>query len=147
MNEVASTSRPRPWHLWAVGIAGTLWNAVGAFDYLMTQTRNASYMSQFTAEQLEFFYGFPAWVVAFWAIAVWGGLLGTVLLVLGKRFATPVLLVSLLAMVVTSVHNYLLSNGLQVSGAGGVAFSSVIFVAALGLWLYARAMTRTGVLT
>ena len=49
-------------------------------------------------------------------------------------------------MIVTSIHNFLLSNGLQVMGGGGAAFSAVIFVFASGLWLYARAMARRGVL-
>lgn len=146
MEKPASTVRPRPWHLWMVGILGVLWGSVGAFDYLMTQTRNESYMSQFTPEQLDFFYGFPTWVVAFWALAVWGGLLGTVLLLLRKRFAAPVLLGSLLAMAVTSIHNYVFSNGLEVSGGAGLAFSGLIFLVAVGLWVYARAMTRKGVL-
>ena len=147
MEQAATTAQPRPWHLWVVGILGVLWDSVGAFDYLMTQTQNESYMSQFTAEQLEFFYGFPTWVVAFWALAVWGGLLGTILLLLRKSLAAPVLLGSLLAMVVTSIHNYALSNGLEVAGGAGVAFSGLIFLVALGLWLYARAMSRRGVLS
>ncbi len=42
----------------------------------MTQTENEAYMSNFAPEQLEFFYGFPAWLVAFWAVAVWGGVAG-----------------------------------------------------------------------
>jgi hypothetical protein len=130
-----------------VGGLTVLWNAVGAFDYLMTQTRNEAYMSNFTPEQLEYFYGFPAWVVAFWAIAVWGGVLGSGLLLLGKKVAVPVLLASFLAMVVTSIHNFVLSDGIEVSGSGGMAFSAVIFVVALGLWLYARAMARSGRLT
>ena len=79
MKEDASLNPQRaPWHLWLVGILGLLWNSVGAFDHLMTQTRNESYMGQFTPEQLEFFYGFPTWLVAFWALAVWGGVLGVV---------------------------------------------------------------------
>ena len=90
----APATRGRPWHLWLLGIVGTLWNLMGAFDYLMTQTENEGYMSRFTPEQLEYFYGFPAWVVAFWALAVWGGLLGTVLLLFRKRLAAPVLMVS-----------------------------------------------------
>jgi len=148
MDEAQAVQSGRtPWHLWVVGGLGVLWDAVGAFDYLMTETRNESYMAQFTPEQLEFFYGFPAWVVAFWAMAVWGGLLGTILLLLRKKLAVPVLLGSLLAMVITSLHNYLLSNGLEVSGAAGLAFSALIFAVALGLWLYARAMARRGVLT
>ena len=136
----------RPWHLWLVGILGLLWNLVGAYDYLMTQTQNGSYMSQFTPEQLEYFYGFPTWVVAFWALAVWGGVLGTLLLLLRKRFAVGVFLVSLLSMIVTSVYNFFLSDGLQVMGSGALAFSGLIFIVALGLWLYARALARRGVL-
>lgn len=135
-----------PLHLWIVGTLALLWDGVGAFDYLMTQTQNESYMSQFTPEQLEYFYGFPAWVVAFWALAVWGGLLGAVLLLLRKRLAVPVLLVSFLSVIVTFIHNFLLSEGAEVMGAGGVAFSGLIFVVALGLWLYARFMARKEVL-
>lgn len=144
--EAAAHADRIPRHLWVVGILALLWNAVGAFDYLMTQTRNESYTSQFTPEQLEYFYGFPAWVVAFWALAVWGGVLGALLLLLRKSLAVPVLLTSFVCMVVTAVHNFLLSEGAEVMGGGGVAFSAAIFVIALGLWLYARTMARRGIL-
>jgi hypothetical protein len=136
-----------PWHLWAVGILSVLWNAMGAFDYLMTQTQNEGYMSNFTPEQLEFFYGFPAWVVAFWAIAVWGGVLGAVLLLFRKKLAVPVFLVSFLSMVVTTIHNFGLSNGFEVMGDPfAMIFSAMIFVFALLLYVYARAMRNRGVL-
>lgn len=147
MSQEATIATQRaPWHLWLVGGLGLLWDSMGAFDYLMTQTQNESYMSRFTPEQLEFFYGFPAWLVAFWAIAVWGGVVGTLLLLLRKRHAVPVLLASFLAMMVTAVHNFFLSNGLEVMSAVDLMFSGLIFVIALGLWLYARAMARRGVL-
>ncbi|RMH11917.1 MAG: hypothetical protein D6701_14310 [Gemmatimonadetes bacterium] len=119
---------------------------MGAFDYLMTQTQNESYMSRFTPEQLEFFYGFPTWLVAFWALAVWGGLAGVVLLLLRKRQAAPVLLVSFACMVVTAIHNFGFANGLEVMGAAGAGFSVAIFFIALGLWYYARTMVQRGVL-
>ena len=96
-----------PWHLWLVGIAGLLWDLVGAFDYLATQTEYEPYMSGFTPEQLDYFFGLPTWVVAFWALAVWGGVLGTLLLLLRKRLAAPVLLVSFVSMVITAFHNFL----------------------------------------
>lgn len=145
-NNVSET--PAPWHLWAIGVVALLWNALGAFDYLMTQTKNEAYMAQFTAEQLDFFYGFPAWVVAAWAIAVWGGVLGAVLLLLRKQIAVWVLLVSLVAMVLTAFQNYVLSNGLEVIGdAFALTFTAVIFVVALGLFIYARHMRTRGVLS
>lgn len=146
-DEQAATTLRTPWHFWLVGILALLWNAMGAYDYLMTETRNEGYMSRFTPEQLEYFYNFPAWVVAFWAIAVWGGVLGAIFLLLRKRYAVGTFLVSFLAMVVTMIQNYVLSEGLEVTGGTGLVFSVVIFVVALFLYLYARAMRSKGVLT
>jgi hypothetical protein len=145
--EQTATTTRTPWHLWLVGVLALLWNAMGAFDYLMTETRNEGYMGRFTPEQLEYFYGFPAWLVAFWAIAVWGGVLGAILLLLRKRFAVETFLVSFVAMVVTTIRNYLFSDGLEAAGGSGLVFSVVIFVVALLLYLYARAMKNKGVLT
>lgn len=136
-----------PWHLWVVGIAALLWNAVGALDYVMTQTRNAQYMAGFTAEQLAFFYGLPAWTVAAWAIGVWGGVLGSLLLLLRKSLAVWVFLASLVGVVLTTLQNYVLSNGMEVMGGpGAVVFTAVIFLVAVALYAYARAMTTRRVL-
>ena len=51
-----------PKHLWVIGAVTVLWNSMGAMDFVMTQTKNESYMAAFTPEQLEFFYGLPTWV-------------------------------------------------------------------------------------
>jgi hypothetical protein len=136
-----------PLHLWVIGILALLWSAMGALDYVMTQTKNEMYMSGFTQEQLAFFYGLPAWVVAAWAIGVWGGVIGALLLLFRRRLAVWVFLASLLAVVVTTFHNYLLSNGMAIMGdAFSLGFTAVIFLFALGLFLYARAMQKRSVL-
>ncbi len=136
-----------PWHLWVIGIVGFLWSAMGAMDYVMTKLRIEDYMAAFTPEQLEFFYGFPVWVDATWAIAVWGGVVGTILLLLRMRAAVWVLLASLLAMVATAIHNYGLSNGMEVMGdTFSLVFTAIIFLVSLGLYLYSKAMDTKGVL-
>jgi len=140
------TSRT-PRHLWVIGIVALLWNAIGAFDYLMTQTRNAAYMGAFPPEQLAFFYGLPMWVTAAWALAVWGGVLGSVLLLLRRRLAVPVFLVSLVGMAVTTFHNYVLSNALEIfPDTFSKVFTVVITPITVGLSFYARAMRERGVL-
>jgi len=139
-------TRKAPIHLWIVGIVTLLWNLMGAYDYLMTKTQNEAYMAKFTPEQLELFYGLPMIVVSTWAIAVWGGVLGSVLLLLRKGIAVWVLLASFLCMVVTSIHNYLIADGVAVMGSTGIIFSVLIFVIALGLYLYARVMKNRGVI-
>jgi len=149
MSEVqASNSEKAPVHLWAVGIIGLLWSSMGALDYVMTQTRNESYMSAFTPEQLEFFYGLPVWVDAAWAVGVWGGVLGAILLLFRKAIAVWIFLASFLAVVITTLHNYVFSNAMEVSGdTFSLIFSAVIMVIALLLYLYARAMQQRGVLS
>lgn len=137
----------RPWHLWVVGIVAFLWGAMGAFDYLMTETQNEAYLAKFTPEQLDFFLGLPAWFVAIWAIAVWCGLLGGLLLLLRRKLAFEAYLVSFLAMLITTIYSYGFTKGYEImGGAGPLLFSVAIFVIALLLVVYARAMRGRGVL-
>lgn len=143
--QVDQNAAPR--HLWAVGIFALLWSAMGAIDYVMTQTRNEAYMSEFTPEQIAFFYGMPAWADATWAIAVWGGVLGALLLLFRQRYAVWVFLASLVSMVITTFQNYALSNGMEImGGAFFLAINAVIFLLALAFFLYARAMLKRRVL-
>jgi hypothetical protein len=136
-----------PWHLWVVGILALLWNAIGAMDYVMTQTKNEAYMSQFTPEKLAYIYGFPTWVIVVWAIGVWGGVIGALLLLFRRRLAVWVLLASLLAALGTTIYNYILSNAMDLFGdAGSLIFTGLICLFALGLFLYARAMHKKSVL-
>jgi hypothetical protein len=51
-----------PWHLWAVGVLGVLWNGFGATDYFMTKTQGDAYMQSvgMTAEQIAHMNAMPA---------------------------------------------------------------------------------------
>ncbi len=136
-----------PRHLWVVGILSVLWNAIGAFDYAATQLRIESYMSQFTEEQLAYFYGFPAWAVAAWAIAVWSSLLGSLALLFRRAWAVGLFSLAIVGMVITFVYNFVLSDGLSMMGAvGGLIFTAIIWLIAFFLLFYARAMAKRGVL-
>ena len=137
-----------PIHFWIIAIISLLWNLIGAMDYVMSQTKNEEYLKAFTPEQLEFFSSFPSWVTASWAIAVWSAVIGSILLLFKTKFATQAFLVSFFAMVITSVHNYGLSNGFEIMGdTFSLVFTAVIFLVALALYLYARAMQKRDVIS
>jgi hypothetical protein len=139
--------RPRtPAHLWIIGVVALLWNAVGAFDYVATQLRLEGYMSQFSQEQLAYFYSFPAWAVAAWATAVWFALFGSLALLLRRRLAYLLFTISLIAMLLSTLHSFVLSDGAAMMGSGGVVFSGLIFVIAVLLVWYSKAMAARGVL-
>ena len=135
-----------PVHLWIVGVLALLWNAIGAFDYLATELKLDFYMSRFTPEQLAYFSDFPAWAIAGWAFGVWGGLAGAVGLLLRRKWTVWAFVVSLVGMMVSWVYTLVLSNGAEMMGTEGAVFGAVIWVFAIFLLLYARAMTKRGVL-
>jgi hypothetical protein len=143
MNE--STTKT-PIHLWIVGILAVVWNAVGAFDYIATQYRIESYMSQFTPEQLEYIYAFPVWLDAAWAIAIWASVLGSLSLLLRKSWAVWLFGVSILGLATSTVYNFVLSDGLAMMGAGAAIFTAVIWLIALFLFFYAKAMAARKVI-
>ena len=135
-----------PVHLWIVGVLALLWDAMGAFDYAATQLRLEFYMSQFTPEQLEYFYGFPPWADAVWAIAVWSSLAGALGLLLRKAWAVWMFGLAILGLALSSLYNFVLSDGMAMMGSGAAMFTVVIWAIALALFFYARAMASRGVL-
>jgi hypothetical protein len=146
------SSRRTPVHLWIVGVVALLWNSIGAWDYTATQLQYEPYMSAFTEKQLAYFYGFPAWVVAFWAFGVWGAMAGSVGLLLRKRWAVWAFGLSLVGLAVTTVYNYVLTDGLEIMaetmGTGvAMGMNVLIWGIAIVLFLYARAQAAKGVLT
>ena len=148
MNTSAVSSIPKaPWHLWVIGVISLLWNAMGAFDFSMTITQNELYMSSFTEEQLEFFYGFPIWINIAWGLAVIGSVVGSALLLFKQRVAYPVFVVSFVSMLITTIHNFFIADGMKImGGVGPLIFSAVIFVVALLLVFYSSAMGKRGIL-
>ena len=135
-----------PIHLWIVGILSLLWNAGGGFDYSATQLQLESYMSNFTPEQLEYFYGFPVWMDAAWAIAVWSGVLGSLCLLFRKAWATWLFGAAVAGLAVSTAYN-LISDGFRLMGEGAAVFTAIIWAIALFLLFYARAMEKKGVLS
>ncbi|HEX6943221.1 MAG TPA: hypothetical protein VF128_09865 [Gemmatimonadaceae bacterium] len=148
MTELQEKTIPgRPWHLWLIGIIGGLWSLMGVISFILTQMNVEAVMSRFPPQQREYFESFPWWVVAFWAISVFAGVIGCLLLLLKKRLAFPALLVSVVAAVVYNLGGLFLLGGMQVmreTGGLGATIFPMIFAAFLAY--YARAMSRKGVL-
>ena len=148
MSEAQVTKTPgRPWHLWVIGIIGVLWSSIGVISFVLTQMNVEAVMSRFPPQQREYFESFPFWAVAFWAIGVFGGAIGCLLLLFKNRLAFRVLLASVIGAIVSSLGGLLFLGGMKVmaeTGALGFTVFPVIFAALLAY--YARAMSRKGVL-
>lgn len=143
------SDRPTPWHHWIVALLAIIWNGFGAMDYTMTQLKGEAWLRQMnmTDAQIAYFHTMPSWAHAVWAIGVWGGVLGGVLLLLRSRHAVTVFTISLIAFVISLIYTYLLSNGREVMGGEQVyMMQAVIFAACLFFIWYARRASARGTL-
>ena len=82
-----------------------------------------------------------------WAIAVWASVLGSLSLLMRKAWAVWLFGLSILGLAVSTVYNFVLSNGLEIMGSGGATFTAVIWIIALFLYFYSKAMAERRVLT
>jgi hypothetical protein len=136
-----------PVHLWIVGGVSALWNAFGAFNYWVTQTRNPAVMAQLTEEQRAFIENAPAWVDASWAFGVWGALAGSLLLLARKRNAVAAFAVSLAGLAVNTLSQLGLSEtSPHLDTAGQIALHVLIWAVAIGLLVYSLRMRARGAL-
>jgi hypothetical protein len=89
---------PMPISFWVVAGLSLLWNLFGAYDYLMTRTRNEGYLSAMGDPKavLAWIDTFPLWVQLCWGMGVWGAVAGSLLLLARSRFAVHAFLLSLI---------------------------------------------------
>jgi len=138
-----------PIHLWIVGIVSLFWNAGGAFDYVMTRTNAAEYLAAQPDARLVMLDQAPLWFGFTWALGVWFSVIGSLLLLMRSRFADATFALSLIGLLGSSVYTYGIADGgsmVAAAGRAAIVFTIAIPVLLVLQWLYARAMTRRGVL-
>ncbi len=103
MSALSLPSRgPRsPLWLSIAALGGVAWNLFGAVQFAgsVTATADRLVAAGLTPEQAAVMTGYPVWMTLAFAIGVAGGLAGSVLLLLRRPLARPVLAASLLAYV------------------------------------------------
>lgn len=90
---------PRPVAPWFIigAVASLIFMGLGCVSYLMHVLANPATLP---LDQRAAFEAEPAWVTAAYAVAVWVGLAGSILLVMRRKLAEWLLLISLIAVLV-----------------------------------------------
>jgi hypothetical protein len=139
MDEVAAT-RPPTW-FWAVAVLGLLWELFGVFEYLTHV--GALPAPEMSEAQRSLMASSPTWVTALFAIAVFAGAIGALALVLRKRWARPLLLLSLVAVILQFAGWLLMTEAIAVIGPTVFVMPAIIVaVAILLVWVANTALRR-----
>ena len=128
---------------WIVSLIALLWNGMGVLQYLQQAYNTENFRAMYTDEQLSMIANTPSWAIAAFAIAVFGGLLGAFALLLRKKWARPLFLVSLIGIIVQMVYNLFISNAMEVYGSGAIAMPiMVLVVGIILLWFSKKSIAK-----
>lgn len=134
---------------WVISAVAVVWNLLGVGAYMADVSMSADAMAKLSQPMQDLYATRPAWSTGAFAIAVFGGLLGSILLLLRKKLATPVLMTSLVAILVQNVYNFGVAKMQSPELMGGIAFAMPALVILIGVYLiyFSRTQTRAGTLT
>ena len=128
---------------WIVSILALIWNLIGAMAYLGQAFITDEIKATMPVEQVTLLENTPAWVTAAFAFAVWGGVLGCIALLLRKKWAKPVLVISLVGLLVQLGYSFFMTNALEVYGpAQGMVMPIVLLLIGVGLVLFANSARK-----
>lgn len=134
----AGNSSPIPTWFWVVSILALVWNLMGVMAYIAQVTLTPEALAAMAEAERTLYENTPAWVNGAFAIAVWGGALGCLLLLLKKAVALIVLIISLLAILVQMGHAFFISNSWEVFGPGGAIMPVMVIVTGVLLVWFAK---------
>lgn len=136
-----------PWWFWVVSAVLLLWNLMGVGAYISDATMSHEDMVKNYGQVLaDAAAAQPAWVTGAYALAVFGGAIGCLLLLLRKKIAIWPLILSFLAVILQQGYMWLGSGVMsEIDMANKVMYISIPIVALFLIW-FAKAMTRKGIL-
>jgi len=127
-----------------VAIVAFIWNLLGVAAYLIQVTMSEEAMAALPPEQAEVMMNTPAWATAGYALAVWFGALGTLMLILKRKLATPILVVSLIGIVIQQYHSFFVIDAVEIYGATAAIFPMIVLIVGLYLPWLSRSATAKG---
>lgn len=101
----------------------------------------------YTPDQLAIIENAPAWATAAFAIAVWVGLLSSLLLILRKKIAKLGFTISFIGILVQLIYNFVIANAYSAFGNTGLIIP--ILTVLIGFYLIgqSRRCIKAGILT
>lgn len=120
-----------PGSFWAIGAVALIWNLMGVGAFL-------GEMDSGKLAEAEI------WGATAFGVAVFGGAVGCILLLMKKALAAPVFLLSLVGVLVQLFYNLAIARSTEVYGPGQIVMTIMIPAIAVFLVWYARSSKQKG---
>ncbi len=127
------------WSFWLIGAVALIWNGMGVINFFVQM--NPDMLAAFRESERAIIEGRPAWATGAFAIAVFGGALGCLLLLLRKSAACYLFIASLLGVIVTMIHTLGVDMDFGLGEILGIILLPLV-VAAFLIWYSKQAESK-----
>lgn len=131
---------------WIVGLLALAFNLFALWDLWGALTDLEAHLAGYPPEFVEMVRDFPEWKIVMWATTVFIGIIGALLLLLGRAMAERVLWAATGLLALGIVLDYALLGGARGYGPDGIFFNVLIVGIEALFALYARWAARHGLL-
>ena len=136
-----------PWWFWISGVLFLLWNAFGCAVYVFDKMTTDAGVLKFGGQvALDARHAYPIWATAAYALAVWLGLLASILYLMRKKITSTLFVVSLIFAIICFIPIF---TNVTVKAGGGDSYwvmpVLVVFIGAFEIW-FARRMLAKGII-
>ena len=125
------------WSFWVICVSALVWNIMGSINFIMQM--NPEMIAKFPEEAQSLIASRPLWATIAFAIAVYGGVLAEVLLLLKKETAYYIFIISFLSVIITNIHTFQVSSSIDIWVGSLMSF----IIAAFLIW-YTKFVQRKG---
>jgi hypothetical protein len=133
-----------PKWLMPVAIVGLLWNLLGCWAWVSDLRATPADIAAMGPEFVKLHAAMPVWVPAATGVAVLGGAVGCIGLLMRKRWATRLLWLSLAGVVVQDIGLFVIAGGMSSAGTTAMALQGLVLAIAIVLVLLSRRAARAG---
>ena len=126
---------------WVAAIASFLFMALGVWGHIASVITDPATLP---VDQRVLMEARPEWMKAAYAIAVWVGLIGTVFLLMRRRLAVPLLLVSLIFCILTFLPYAVVPKVADLVTTNDIAVAVVVILITGTIWTFARHSRQRG---
>ena len=128
-----STTKPST-IFWVISIIALFWNIMGVVAYLGQAYMTEEALLALPEAEQTYYTNVPAWITAAFAIAVFTGFLGSLALVLKKKWAKLMFVVSFIAVVIQVIYNLFIQEFVALTGSRVILPLITVVIAAFLIW-------------
>lgn len=131
---------------WIIGILALLWNIMGVVAYLGQAYMTDEVLNKLPEADQEWYNNVPAWVTAAFAIAVFAGLIACIGLLLRKKWAVSLFVLSFIGVLVQQIYNFFIQDFVELTGQRLYMPIIIVIIAGFLMW-YSKGLKEKGILS